>query len=107
MSESVFNAAAPPYQAAIKESGYNFKLKFDPKASNQQQETSKKRTRKRKVIWFNPPWSCDVKTNIGRKYLEIVKSTFHKKHPLYKICNRNTMKISYSCLPNIKSDIYL
>ena len=105
INESVFNAAAPPYQAALKESGYNFKLKFDPEASKQHQETSKKRTRKRKVIWFNPPWSCDVKTNIGKKYLEIVKSTFHKKHPLYKLCNRNTMKISYSCLPNIKSDI--
>ena len=104
-NESVFNAAAPPYQAAIKESGYNFKLKFDPKASDQQQRKSKRRTRKRKVIWFNPPWSCDVKTNIGKRFLEIVKSTFHKKHPLYKLCNRNTLKVSYSCLPNIKSDI--
>ena len=38
-------------------------------------------------------------------FLEIVKSTFHKKHPLYKLCNKNTLQIRYCCLPNIKSDI--
>ena len=57
-------------------------------------------SRKRKVIYFNPPWSSDVRTNIGGKFLEIVKSTFHEKHPLFKLCNRNTLKVSYSCLPN-------
>lgn len=103
INETVFKAAAPPYQAAIKESGYDFKLKFDPSVSVQQE--AKKRTRKRKVVYFNPPWSSDIKTNVGKQFLQIVKSTFHKKHPLYKICNRSTMKVSYSCLPNIKTEI--
>ena len=102
VDENVFNAAVEPYQTALDESGYNFKLKFDPQASSDQK---KKRIRKRKTIYFNPPWSSDVKTNIGQKFLEIVKSTFHEKHPLFKICNRNTMKISYSCLPNMRNEI--
>ena len=34
-----------------------------------------------------------------------MKSTFHKKHVLYKICNRFTMKVSYSSLPYIKTEI--
>ena len=53
----------------------------------------------------NDQWSSDVRTNIGEKFLEIVKSTFHEKHPLFKICNRNTMKVSYSCLPNMGNEI--
>ena len=104
INETVFNTAAPPYQAAINESGYRYKLKFDSKASDQHPQESKKKNRKRKVIYFNPPWSSDVKTDIGKQFLRIVKSTFHKKHPLYKICNRFTLKVSYSCLPNMKTE---
>ena len=38
-------------------------------------------------------------------WVSAVKSTFHKKHVLYKICNRFTMKVSYSSLPYIKTEI--
>ena len=30
---------------------------------------------------------------------------FPKKHPLHKIFNRHTLKLSYSCMPNMKSII--
>ena len=103
IDEETFNAASPPYQTALNDSGYNFNLKFDPEASRT--EEKKKRVRKRKVQYFNPPWSSDVKTNIGGKFLDIVKSTFHEKHPLSKIFNRNTLKVSYSCLPSMKNEI--
>ena len=50
-----------------------------------------KRSRKRNVIWFNPPFSANVATNIGRKFLKAIDECFPKGHPLHKICNRNTL----------------
>ena len=37
--------------------------------------------------------------------LHIVNKCFLKKHPLHKIFNRHTLKLSYSCMPNMKSTI--
>ena len=46
-----------------------------------------------------------MKTNLGRKFLSIVDRCFPKNHPLHKIFNRHTLKLSYSCMPNIKTII--
>ena len=46
-----------------------------------------------------------VKSNIGKIFLQILKECFPKNHILYKICNRNTIKISYRTMPNMKSYI--
>jgi hypothetical protein len=32
-------------------------------------------------------------------------SIFHPKNPLHKIFNRNNIKVSYSCMDNVKSNI--
>ena len=101
-NEEVFSTAIPPYQAALVASGYDHKLQFDPNARNK--PTSKK-NRNRKVTWFNPPWSNNVKTNIGKKFLAIIKETFPSTHPLHKICNTNTIKISYRCMNNMKREV--
>ena len=100
--EQVFNEAIAPYQQPLEESGYNFKLKFDPQAK---QATRKSKARKRKITWYNPPWDNNVKTNLGRKFLLIVDKCFPKNHPLNKIFNRHTLKLSYSCMPNMKAVI--
>ena len=52
-------------------------------------------------IWFNPPFSCNIKTNIGSKLLRLLDYHFPKEHPLHPLINRNTVKISYRCLPNL------
>ena len=100
-NEQVFHEAIAPYQQALDESGYNFKLKFDPQAK---QATRKSEARKRKITWYNPPWDSNVKTNLGRKFLLIVDKCFPKNHPLNKIFNRHTFKLSY-CIPNMKAVI--
>ena len=61
--------------------------------------------RKRDITWYNPPFDSNVKTNLGRKFLHIVDKCFQKNHPLHKIFNRHTLKLSYSCMPNMKSII--
>ena len=65
---------------------------------------SSKRKRHRKVTWFNPPYSKNVKTNIARKFLQLDKQ-FPKTSRLHKIFNRNNIKVSYSCMSNVKTSI--
>ena len=56
-------------------------------------------------MWFNPPFSSNVTTNIGKKYIRIVEKCFPPGHKLNKILNKNTLKVSYSCMPNTKQII--
>ena len=63
------------------------------------------KNRRRKEIWFNPPFSVEVMTNIGAKVLKLVDLHFPKNNPLSKIFNRNTLKVSYKCTPNLANFI--
>ena len=96
--EKMFQSAVPLYQEAINKSGYDFELKFDPSAS---EPKTKKRSRKRHILWFNPPYNSTVKTNVGKEFLCLLDKCFPPTHPLRKIFNRQTVKISYSTTPNM------
>ena len=63
------------------------------------------KVRQRKIIWFNPPYSLNVETNIGKTFLKLIDKYFPKTNRFHEIFNRNNVKVSYSCLPifaNIK-----
>ena len=64
-----------------------------------------KRNRSRKAIFYNPPFSKDVKTNVGQKFLQIMDKHFPKGSPLNKIFNRNGVKMSYRCTANLGQKI--
>ena len=64
-----------------------------------------RRTRKRNITWYNPPFDNRVKTNLGKNILRIVCECFPRGHALRPIFNRNTIKLSYSLMPNVKSTI--
>ena len=51
------------------------------------------------------PFSKNVKTNIGRAFISLIDRCFPTGHKLRKIFNRNTIKLSYSCMPNVKQII--
>ena len=104
-NENNFNKAKPIYQKALDNSGHKHELKYQPPENKDNEKEKKKKENKRKIIWFNPPFSLGVRTNIGKKFLALVDKHFPKKHPLRSICNRNTMKISYSCSKNLKAII--
>ena len=36
----------------------------------------------------------------GESILEACKETFSKRNPLHKMFNKNTLKVSYSCMDN-------
>ena len=56
-----------------------------------------------RVTWFNPPWNSAVKTNVGKQFLRLIDISFPEGNPLRKLLNRNTVKVSYKCKPNISS----
>ena len=98
-NEEEFNKAKPLYENALKDSGFNTSIKYA------KDEAKSNRNRNRKIIWFNPPFSQNVKTNIGKTFIKLVKKHFPKDHKLSKIFNTNTLKLSYSCLKNMLSII--
>ena len=58
-----------------------------------------------KIVWLNPPYSCNVAINIGKKFLLLLGKHFPKSHNLSKVFNRNNVKVSYSSMPNFASTI--
>ena len=99
-NEDVFKRAIPPYQEALKKSGHDFKLTFNPGDQNKS-----KQTRQRKRTFFNPPFSLNVQSNVGEQFFKALDECFPSNHPLRKIINRNTVKLSYRCMPNVKNKI--
>ena len=97
-NEEEFQKAGPIYKEALKASDFSDELKFS-------RNPSKPKRRSRKVTWFNPPFNSNVKTNIGRDFLRLVREQFPPTHKYRKIFNKNTLKISYSCMENIENII--
>ena len=103
IDENSFNQSAPLYQKALDDSGYHHRLTFTP--SVMQSLNSTRTNRRRNIIWYNPPFSKNVATNVGRTFLKILDEEFPENHVFHKIFNRNTVKLSYSCMPNLKQKI--
>ena len=87
---------------AVSSSGFKDKIKFGPYFNKNISSTKNKI---RKIVCFNSPDSSNVSTNIGKMLLTILDRHFPKSHKLYKILNRNKVKISYSPTPNFASII--
>ena len=89
------------FEKALRESDYkNVSLIYTDKKHIKQ-----KRNRSRNIIWFNPPFNKNVSTNVAKRFLNLIDQHFPKSNKLPPICNRNTIKVSYSCTQNISSMI--
>ena len=96
-SKEEFLAVVPPYQEALDKAGYNHQLVYMEPAAPKASSKRKGRT----VTWFNPPFSQSISTNIGQKFLALLDTCFPPDHELRKVINRNTVKVSYSTMPNM------
>ena len=103
-NEQIFNEAAPIYQAELNRCGFKHKLKFNPR-SNGESNKAKKNKNRHNVTWFNPPYSMDVATNVGKEFLRLIDLHFPPGHVLHSVINRSTVKIGYRCLPNMGAQI--
>ena len=101
-----FNEEVPHYQHALNQAGYSENLRYVEESEPRNiDERVPKKQRKRNVLWFNPPWAGNLKTNVGRLFLNLVKKHFPPSSPLHKLFNTKNMKIGYSCFPNFQSII--
>ncbi len=99
-TSKLFHESAPIYQNALRHSNFDHKLDYMKQAS---QKNTQKQTSQYHLV--NPPFSKNVKTNIARNFLCLIDKHFPPNHKLHKIFNRNTVKVSYSCMNNVKSII--
>ena len=100
-NEHEFNKAKPIYDDALKSSGYTEMLSFN----KHRHPVRPRRNRQRNIIWYNPPFSKSVKTNIGRTFLQLISRHFPRHHKYHSLFNKNNVKVSYSCMDNMQSII--
>ena len=91
----------PIYQEVLNKYVWDHKLKYQKKTS----KVASKQQRKRKITWLNPPYSMSVSTNLGHYFLNLVNKHFPLHHRFSKIFNPKLLKVSSTCMPNMKSRI--
>ena len=62
-NEEEFKKAKPIHENALKEGGYKLEMKYE------KSERLNNRSRQCNITWFNPPYSQNVKINIGKVFL--------------------------------------
>ena len=92
-----FNKVKSVYESALKDSGHFSSMSYNSNTQNAQ------RNKNRNVIWFNPPYSQNGKTNIGKPFIKLVKKHFPKNSKYHKIFKLNTLKLTYSCITTVGS----
>ena len=71
-TETIFKKSTH-YENNLRQSGYNKKLTYKPTDTKHQKHSK----HKRKIIWFNPPFSKNISAKIGKS--KLVGPTFPKK----------------------------
>ena len=99
--ENVFNNAKLTYEKALNNSGFTETFSYIKPSDQNINNREAKKKRKKKIIWYNPPFSLNVKTNVGKLFFKILRNNFPKTNSLSKMFNKNTVKISYSCTRNV------
>ena len=94
-NQDEFDKSSQLNNDALRSRGYNEQIHY---VEGQGRKQSKNRSRN--IIWFNPPYSQNVRTNIAKSFLCLIDKHFPKSHKLHKIFNRNNLKVSYSCTTN-------
>ena len=100
-SKDAFERTKGPYQQALLDSGFKHTLEY----SEEDGSTQPSRRRSRKIIYWIPPFTLNVSTNLGEKFLNLVNKCFPKGSVLCKAFNRNNLKLSYRTMPNIAQKI--
>ena len=100
LTKEVFENSKDYYEQRLRDCGYNEKLNY-----TEENNKTNQKPRKRNILSFIPLYSKSVKTNVSKLFLRLINKHFPPTHKYRKIFNSNTIKISYSCMPNIKSKI--
>ena len=99
-TKDTFEKSKDYYEQPLQQCAYN-------ERSNYKEENNEinKKSRKRNMLWFNSLYSKSLKTNNGKLFLHLIDKHFPPTHKSRKTFNRNIVKVSYLCMPNINSKI--
>ena len=100
-TETIFKQSSTHYENNLRQFRYNTKLITKPTDTNHQKHSK----HKKKIIWFNPPFSKNVSIKIGKYFLSLLDLHFPINHVCSSVFNKNKFKVSYSCIQNMKSVI--
>ena len=101
-SKEIFERSKQEYEEALKNDGSRINLEY---RDREESTTQRRRKRPRKILWFNPPYNMEVTNNLGKEFFKLLKRNFPSGSQLHKIFNKNCVKLSYSCMPNINGII--
>jgi len=96
-SEKEFNEAKGMYQHALDRAGYNSEIKY----MKPDKKVKKRKTRRKEKIWYNPPFSKNVSTKIGKEFFNLIRIHFPPQHKLHRLINKRTVSMSYSTMMNM------
>ena len=98
--KQVFDDAVQAYQNVLGHSNFSHKLKYMPQETHKQ-----RRSRQHNIIWFNLSFSKNAKTNIARRFLNLVKVSYSCRSNVRSIItSHNTRIIRRSQSQNISTD---
>ena len=104
--KAAFEKAAHEYNQVLQRSGFKLTIMYKPlQSSPHRSNNNNKKKRKRNIIWFNPPFSENVATNIGKEFFSLLSKHFPPNNRYHKIFNKQNVKLSYSCMPNMEASL--
>ena len=107
-NETEFNNNKEIYQQALKNANYKHKLVWNDSNEEEQRivEGGIRRNRRRSTLWYNPPFSKTVHTNVAGKFLSLVDKWFGSNPSLKSQFSTLTINSSYSTTRNMQSYIH-
>ena len=80
-NEDIFRKSVPFYNSILHDCGFNENIKYCPEESV---SSRRRKNRSRKIIWYNSPFSRNVKTNVGKHFFKLLKKHFGKNHKYHQ-----------------------
>ena len=102
-NEKIFKESNKKYIDALKNSGFKEDFRYlkenitNEIARDNNNYDQKNKNRKRKIIWFNPPFCKLANIDVGKYFLRLIDKHFKQDNILHKIFNRKTLKSSFVC----------
>ena len=86
-NKQLFDKCKPTYNQILRASGFKQSLNFELKTK----VVPRKRNRKRKIIYYNPPFDISVKQNLRNLFYDLINKYFPTEHPSSKFYNNKSI----------------
>ena len=97
-SEEIFNQEKGIYEAALRNSGYDYEMKYEPENPDQ---GNKKKRKPRDILWYIPPWNDNCLTPVKYLFNNLIDKHFPRGSQFYVFFNRQKVRATYSTTSNM------